>query len=52
MIHASDFSKVGVSWYQTFVTAELSESIIHSTKMILWDPYGDANSADSDENIS
>jgi hypothetical protein len=47
MSHASDYSKVGMNWYQNFVTAELSESIIHSSENDPLDPYGDANSADA-----
>ncbi|RNI34001.1 hypothetical protein EFY79_16965 [Hanamia caeni] len=36
MSHASIYSKVGINWYQNFVTAELIESIIHSTKNAPW----------------
>jgi hypothetical protein len=47
MSHASDYSKVGINWYQNFVTAELSQSIIHGTHNDPLNPYGDAISADA-----
>jgi hypothetical protein len=47
MSHASDFSKVGLSWYQNFVSAELSESIIHGASNDPLNPYGDSNSVDA-----
>ncbi|MDE3184782.1 MAG: hypothetical protein KGM16_15295 [Bacteroidota bacterium] len=47
MSHASDFSKVGLVWYQNFASAELSETIIHGASNDPLNPYGDANSVDA-----
>ncbi len=45
MSHASDYSQVGKTWYQNFVTAELTE--IQNNPSGSYDPYGTGKTSNS-----